>query len=126
MGFFVHMAVDRPPDDVLEAVGDGLVTHCPLVEARGVPRRNVRDDDCNFTVGFKVMEGVVEPLKNASWVVSLRPNIEIEIVTRLTVNCYHVHFVKNCSIWKTEFLCIIANIFVFTLGIVVKPLLPHF
>jgi hypothetical protein len=106
----MNVTINRPSDDSLEAVSYCLVSDSPLVKTRVITRRNVRDNDSNFTSFFDSMECFIKPLENTTWIISLTPKIEVEIVAGLRVNGYDVDSFDFSSVLELKLLGIKSNI----------------
>ena len=126
--FDVDMAVDGPADDVLVAVEDCPVSETPLVEAVSITRRVVSHEHGDFSLGLKLSKGSIEPLEDITWVVTLRHEIEVHVVTGFGVDDNNVHslnILKSAiSILESEALTVVAMLGINYLCLVIKVLVP--
>lgn len=69
------------------------------------------------------MKSFIEPCQKATWVISLTEEIEIHVVTRLSVDCHHINIVIKCSILKLELLSVESLFDVSIFGILIPEIL---
>ena len=124
----VDMAVDGPANDVLVAIEDCPVSETPLVEAVSITRRVVSHEHSDFSLGFKLSKGSIEPLEDVTWVITLGHQIEVHVVTGFGVDDNNVHslnILKSAiSILDSEALTVVAMLGINYLCLVIKVLVP--
>ena len=124
----VDMAIDRPADDMLVAVEDCSVSETPLVEAVSITRRMVSHEHGNFSLGLKLSKSSIEPLEDITWVITLRHEIKVHVVTGFCVYDNNIHSVNilkgTISILHSEALTVVTVLGINCLCLVIKVLVP--